>query len=362
MKILLFYHSLVSDWNHGNAHFLRGIAGELQQQGHEVQVYEPAKGWSAENLVKDHGIQPLQEFHRRYPGLASHRYERLDLPTVLAEADLVIVHEWNAHELVGEIGRHCPKGCVLFFHDTHHRAVTDPRAMEAYDLSRYHGVLAYGAVLRDIYVENGWASRAWVWHEAADTARFRPLPRKQAAGDLVWIGNWGDEERTAELEEFFITPVQQLGLRAAVYGVRYPAEAKRRLAQAGIDYHGWLPNYRVPEVFAEFKATIHVPRRPYATGLPGIPTIRPFEALACGIPLVSAPWEDVEGLFTPGKDFLIANNGEEMAAQLSEVLNEPMMARTLCEHGLRTVRQRHTCRHRVEELLTIYQEMAAIYG
>ena len=41
MRFVLFYHSLLSDWNHGNAHFLRGIAGELQHRGHEVVVYEP---------------------------------------------------------------------------------------------------------------------------------------------------------------------------------------------------------------------------------------------------------------------------------------------------------------------------------
>jgi hypothetical protein len=41
MKIVLFYHSLLSDWNHGNAHFLRGIATELIARGNEVVIYEP---------------------------------------------------------------------------------------------------------------------------------------------------------------------------------------------------------------------------------------------------------------------------------------------------------------------------------
>ena len=57
----------------------------------------------------------------------------------------------------------------------------------------------------------------------------------------------------------------------------------------------------MPEVFARFRVTVHVPRRPYVEALPGIPTIRVFEALACGIPLVCAPWDDAEGLFTPGR-------------------------------------------------------------
>jgi hypothetical protein len=45
MRVVLFYHSLVSDWNHGNAHFLRGVASELIARGHEVAIYEPADGW-----------------------------------------------------------------------------------------------------------------------------------------------------------------------------------------------------------------------------------------------------------------------------------------------------------------------------
>ncbi|MGH8174867.1 MAG: glycosyltransferase, partial [Steroidobacter sp.] len=46
MKFVLFYHSLVSDWNHGNAHFLRGVVSELLARGHAVDVYEPENGWS----------------------------------------------------------------------------------------------------------------------------------------------------------------------------------------------------------------------------------------------------------------------------------------------------------------------------
>jgi spore maturation protein CgeB len=71
---------------------------------------------------------------------------------------------------------------------------------------------------------------------------------KQAgrSGDLVWIGNWGDDERTAELRTFLLEPVRRLGLRAQVHGVRYPPAALEALAAAGIDYRGFLPNYRAP--------------------------------------------------------------------------------------------------------------------
>src|SRR5207248_6767087 len=104
----------------------------------------------------------------------------------------------------------------------------------------------------------------WTWHEAADTRVFRPLPDHARDADLVWIGNWGDDERTEELREFLIEPVKALKLKARVYGVRYPQHALDELDAAGIEYGGWLPNYSVPEVFAGRRVTVHVPRRPYA--------------------------------------------------------------------------------------------------
>src|SRR5207237_9898323 len=117
---------------------------------------------------------------------------------------------------------------------------------------------------------------------------------------LVWIGTSADEERTAELGELLSGPVKSMALAARVHGVRYPAAGRAALADASIDFAGYLPNFRVPEAFAAAHVTVHIPRRPYAEALPGIPTIRVREALACGISLVQAPGQDQDDLFTPG--------------------------------------------------------------
>jgi len=363
MRIAMFYHSLVSDWNHGNAHFLRGIATELILRGHVVQVFEPKDSWSRTNLVSEHGQKPIRMFREAYPQLESTPYDlaNFDLKEPLADAELVIVHEWNDHSLVSRIGEHRARNghYKLLFHDTHHRMVTDRKSMNSYDLSHYDGVLAYGDVLSALYKSEQRAERVWTWHEAADTRVFKPVSSRELEGDLVWIGNWGDDERTKELQEFLIDPVRELGLKARVYGVRYPAEAQNALANAGIEYAGWLPNFEVPNIFSKFKVTVHVPRRPYVERLPGIPTIRPFEALACGIPLICSPWNDSENLFSPGKDYLLVNNGTEMKAALKELLSTPTLAGTLSQHGLRTVSKRHTCKHRVDQLMQIYSELTS---
>jgi spore maturation protein CgeB len=358
---MLFYHSLVSDWNHGNAHFLRGVARELLARGHQVHVFEPGSGWSRENLLRDQGRRPFAEFRAVFPELRSRLYDpqTLDIERALDGADLVLVHEWNDRDLVRRVGlcRARSRSFRLLFHDTHHRSVTAPRSMARYDLRHYDGVLAYGQVIRDLYLERGWTQQAWTWHEAADVRLFRPLLGRERAGDLVWIGNWGDGERSAELLEFLVEPARDLRVTGSVFGVRYPPSALAALASTGIAYRGWLANQRVPEVFARHAITIHVPRRPYVEALPGIPTIRPFEALACGIPLVCSRWEDTEGLFTEGEDYLVADDGRQMRELVRTLLHDPLLAQRQAQHGRQTILERHTCAHRVDALLAIAEEL-----
>jgi spore maturation protein CgeB len=361
MRVVVFSHSLVSDWNHGNAHFLRGVATELQERGHEVTVYEPAGSWSRANLVREHGEEPLREFARAFPHLRGTPYDpkTFGVDSALDDADLVLVHEWNEPELVARIGAHRARhgGYRLLFHDTHHRAATAPREMARFDLSNYDGVLAYGEVIRRIYLERGWAARAWTWHEAADIRVFHPLPGVEPVDDLVWIGNWGDGERSEELRTFLLNPARAARVGGSIYGVRYPRSARLRIRLSRLRYRGWVANHRAPELFARHRLTVLVPRRPYVEALPGIPTIRPFEAMACGIPLVCSPWEDAEGLFRPEQDYLVARDRAEMREAMEAIVEDPGLAEQLRASGLETIRARHTCAHRVDELLAIDAEL-----
>ena len=362
MNIVYFTHSLASCWNHGNAHFLRGVLRDLKRRGHEVQVFEPEGAWSLENLLRDHGAAGLQAYRAAYPDLQSTPFGAgFDLDAALDGADLVLVHEWNDPVLVARIGRVRRRGgrFTLLFHDTHHRAVSDPEAIRAFNLEDYDGVLAFGETLAQVYRRWGWGSRAFVWHEAADITLFHPPAVERKRDGLVWIGNWGDGERTAELEAYLLEPARAAELTLDVYGVRYPPEALAMLAAHCATYRSWLPNARAPEIFAGHLATVHVPRRFYAQSLPGIPTIRMFEALACGIPLLSAPWSDSERLFRPGQDYLTARDGAEMTRLLRDVRDDAGLRASLVESGLETIRARHTCAHRAAELLAIVRSLAA---
>jgi len=357
MRFVFYTHSLVSDWNHGNAHFLRGVMRALLARGHRAVALEPADGWSRRNLLADQGTSAILRFERDFPELTSLAYDAdFDHEAEISDADAVIVHEWTDPDLVARLGRARRLGgkFTLLFHDTHHRAVSAQSEIANLVLQDYDGVLAFGESLRARYLELGWpCDRVITWHEAADVALFAPRETAACIGDLIWIGNWGDEERSKEIVDYLVEPAGALNLRGTVRGVRYPGEALRTLETAGFFYGGWIANADVPDAFAAHKLTVHVPRKPYVEQLPGIPTIRVFEALACGIPLLSAPWDDCERLFRPGIDFLMARHPAEMRTMMREVLADAALARALARSGRETIEQRHTCGHRVDELLAM---------
>lgn len=461
MEMRIFAHSWLSDWNHGNAHFLRGLARALVRRGHHLRLYEPLAGpwgdWSLSHLVQSEPLRAMaaiQQFRAAYPELevrffvpaqtaqsaaplrangwhaaaarmmdgenglaftharssfetqAAHALtaaldaienstqENIDgealprpwLETVspwsaeedfglpgdpvqrlcrqlddeVRDADVVIVHEWNAPELTEALLRLRRRHrFLLLLHDTHHRAASQPAELARLPLHQLDGVLVFGESLRRLYSRLFGLKRLYVLHEAADVEQFHPDGAQPQPWDLVWIGNWGDGERTQELDEYLLRPAQRLRPRPVlVHGVRYPAEALRQLAEAGIHYGGYLPNLQAPAVYAASRLTLHIPRSPYRDGLAGIPTIRVFEALACGCPLVTSPWQDEEGLFKAGRDFLVASNGREMTALLLDLLDSDTWRRQLAERGRATILERHTCAHRARQLEEICHALA----
>ncbi|TIS46119.1 MAG: glycosyltransferase, partial [Mesorhizobium sp.] len=261
MHFVFYTHSVVSDWNHGNAHFQRGIMRELVANGHHALALEPADGWSRSNLLAEQGSFAVERFRKDFPELMPVTYDAsFDHEAWIAKADVVIVHEWTDPDLVARIGRAKLNGgkFTLLFHDTHHRAVSATQSISALNLEHYDGVLVFGEALRESYLRAGWGRRAFTWHEAADERLFKPSPEVDAVSDLVWVGNWGDDERSAEIHEFLVAPARELGLSGTVHGVRYPAQARAALADAGLRHEGWIANADVPKAFAQHRVTVHI--------------------------------------------------------------------------------------------------------
>ncbi|HVU50093.1 MAG TPA: glycosyltransferase [Polyangia bacterium] len=380
MKAVVFCHSLTSDFGHGAAHFLRGVVGELQAAGHAVDVYEPEEGWSRKCLLADQGHAALVAFATRFPALRSRRYRpgEPNLDRALAGADVVLVDEWTDPALVAAIGAHrATRGTYrLLLHDGHHRALADRPGWDALELHCYDAALVGDAALAEAYAGHPRCPHGvHLWPGAADlrvldrrdrSAGFEPPP----LSDLVWIGDFPDHEEEI-LEELLLHPIRSLNLRATIYGVRYPARARTALARAGADYRGYLPDHAVPWALVRARVTIALPRRAGPPGGGGAdaahasaappaaapPPSYPFAALACGVPVVSAAPDDGAALFEPGRDFLPARSGREMAAQIAALLADAAKARALALQGRATVLARHTCAHRVAALLEILRTL-----
>ena len=347
--------------------FCGGLLHHLGVAGQNVTVFEPDHEWSIDHLCEEAlGKHSLRQFDETYPDLKVELYrpdqvDDLELwQRALQGYDLVVVHEWNppqlAHLLLELRDR---VGFRLVFHDTHHRASSSPDQIRRFGVDRFDGVLAFGEALRTIYRERLGIENVWTFHEAADTDVFLPMPGAEKQQDIVWIGNWGEGERSDEIRQFLLDPAAALPqFECRIHGVRYPETGLAALQAAGVSYGGYLPNLDAPATYAHSRLTVHVPRQQYSDAMSGIPTIRVFEALACGIPLVSAPWRDTEGLFRPG-DFLWADNTADMVRTIQHLLTDTDAAQEQVTRGLETVLQRHTCAHRAQQFLQIAEELLA---
>jgi spore maturation protein CgeB len=360
-RFALFYQSVISDWNHGNAHFLRGLMRALQARGHQATCYEQVDNWSLRNLLEA-TPDAISDFERRFPDLAFERYAlghdlEAWLRLRLSESDVALVHEWNEPDLIRAVARVSRElGVRAFFHDTHYRVVLDATYRDSLELEQFEGILAYSPSTAQRFRDLGFAN-VHVLHEAADTTVFAPLELDKTA-DVVFVGNYGDGDRSDELEDFVFSPRRELpNLKYVVYGVRYPEAVVSRLRNGlDIDYHGWLPNVQVPTIYSSTRVVLHVPRRQYVELLPGTPTIRVFEALATGACLISLPWQDTDSLFEAGRDYAVASTPHEMRELIDWLCHDDQARERFGQHGRQTILDRHTCGHRADQLLELLKQ------
>lgn len=349
MKFVLLHHCLSSRWDHGNTGFLRSIARTLARRGHEVVALE-----HDEPADRDVACDPPTH---------SYRLHAHDLDETIDDADVVIVHESSDLELIRHLGRRRIAGgrFRLLFYDAHHRALTAPDELDRFDLEPFDAVLAGGEILREAYLERGWGRRVVTWHEAADATLFKPQQNDGHDTDVAWFGNWADKAGDNEFDRLVIQPVATLGLRARLYGLRCPGRLRQRLHRHAIAFEGWIPDQEASIALSRARVAIDIPHPDRRRVLPGVPTSRMFEALACGAPLLTAPWNDTEGLLHAGSHLTVADSNEAAAALLL-LMEDRELAAGMAGIGLCSIQARHTCEHRVDELLGLLTSLTPPKG
>jgi spore maturation protein CgeB len=360
MKFVLFHRSFSSHSDQGNVHFLRGVARTLARRGHAVVVFEAASRWCERDAVRNDEAYAFADTAALASSVRVRPYHlpTLDLDRALDGANVVIAHAWNDADLIARLGAQRRAGgrFQLLFHDTHHRVVTEPDDADGFELEPFDAILAGGEILRQAYLKRGWGRRVVTWHEAVDTALFAPQPAVDHETDLIWIGNWSDGAYDREFNRYLVQPVSTLGLRARLHGVG--ASRHEQLRDHAISFADCPPDHRTPTTLARARAMVDIPHPSRRRALPGVPTTNMFEALACGVPLISAPWRDTESLFHAGSHLIVAN-GEEATAAMMLLMDDRDLAADMASVGLCSIQARHTCEHRVDALLTLLASLTA---
>jgi spore maturation protein CgeB len=344
LSIVILGLSITSSWGNGHATTYRGLSRELAARGHSVLFLERDAPWYAA--------------HR---DLANPQYARTELYSSLDEvrkrfsaqvrdADLVIVGSYVPDGT--EVGRwviETARGATAFYDiDT---PVTLARLAAgnceylAPDLvPRYGMYLSFtgGPILARIERELG-AARALPLYCSVDPALYGP-ERRTLRWDLGYMGTYGADRQNA-VDELLLAPArQQPTFRFVLAGAQYPATVVWPSNVQRIDH---VPPHAHCTFYNEMAFTLNVTRADMrAAGWS--PSVRLFEAAACGIAIISDRWQGLEELFEPGSEILIAEDREDVLRYLRDITETER--RAIGARACARVRAAHTAAHRAAQL------------
>ncbi|HWR34752.1 MAG TPA: glycosyltransferase [Clostridia bacterium] len=329
MKIVIFGLSITSSWGNGHATTFRALARALHSRGHRIVFFEKDVEWYASNRDL-----PNPEF------CDLHLYEEWDavVPQArrhLADCDVAVV------------GSYFPNGIAA----TNLVFDSPARAKTFYDIDtpitiaklRESGVTEYlradqiagfdvyfsftgGPTLREIEARFG-ATAAVPLYCSFDPDKYHRFPvAKRFTCDLSYMGTYAPD-RQPKIDDLLCAPARLLPDRHfIVAGPQYPRKVKwpanvRRINHLNPRWH--------PHFYSSSRLTLNVTRRDMV--MAGYsPSVRLFEAAACGATIVSDNWPGLESFFTPGEQILLPTTAEDVVRYL----------RTLDEAALHSIGKR----------------------
>jgi spore maturation protein CgeB len=352
LHIAILGLSITSSWGNGHATTYRSLVGALSRRGHDVLFLEREAPWYRAN--RDAVNLP--------PG-SVHLYHSIDelgarWRSVLGDADLVVVGSYVPQGVeVGRLVQSIGSGIIAFYDiDTPVTLASLAKGECPYlnteTLAGFDLYLSFtgGRALQVLEHRYG-ARAARVLYCSVDPDRHQPT-----AAELVWdMGYLGtySADRQSTLDELMCSPARRCPQRLfAVAGPLYPNDVSwpanvERIEHVGPDRHGWF--------YSRQRFTLNVTRADM-TRMGYSPSVRLFEAAACGVPIISDPWPGLETIFVPGKHILVARSSQEVLSYLREFPDHErqQIAVRAREHVL----ARHTAAHRaialegyVDELL-----------
>jgi spore maturation protein CgeB len=337
MKIVVFGLSITSAWGNGHATTFRALFEALHRRGHEITFYEKDVEWYASNRdLPEPPFCKLRLYEHWTDIAAEARGE-------LADAD------------VGLVGSYFPDGiraidelldsrvAVKAFYDIDTpitvAGLRQNGKTEYLDAKQVSGFDVYfsftgGPMLQEIESHFG-AQAAVPLYCSFDPREYRPFSvNKRFACDLSYMGTYAPD-RQAKLEELLVRPAEQLPkMKFIVAGPQYPKQIHwpknvRRIVHLNPRWHA--------RFYSSARLTLNVTRREMV--IAGYsPSVRLFEAAACGATIVSDNWPGLDSFFTPGREILLPTDAADVIRYLtlsdSELrrIGEAAQQRVLAEH------------------------------
>lgn len=353
LDIVIVGLAITSSWGNGHAVTYRGLVRELAEQGHRVTFLERDVPW-----YRDNRDMPDP------PGCATVLYDDLDAlkehTDSIAAADLVIVGSYVPDGVeVGDWVQDVARGVVAFYDiDTPVTLARLARGDELYLAARqirdYDLYLSFtgGPTLDRLEREFG-VPLAKALYCSADPKHYYP-EHTELRWDLGYLGTYSDD-RQPTVDAFLTRPARVLPEhRFVVAGPQYPEGIDWPDTVERIEH---LPPAEHRAFYNAQRFTLNVTRADMRQA-GWSPSIRLFEAAACGAPIISDAWPGLESLFIPGDEIVIARSVEHVIAALRDM--PEAKRRAMGEAARRRVLARHTAAHRARELVEAWREAAAL--
>ncbi len=342
LRVVFLGLSITSSWGNGHATTYRGLVRELAARGHEVTFLERDLPWYAANR----DLRPCGRIFLY--GSLDELADRHG--SDLREADLVIVGSYVPEGIaVGELVMRLATGITAFYDiDTPVTLAGLENGTVEYVsrelIGRYDVYLSFtgGPTLRRLEREFG-AREARPLYCSADPRLHRP-ERTVPRWELGYLGTYSPDRQPA-LEERLVGAAQRLPDRKfVVAGPQYPASVAWPGNVERIEH---LPPTEHCRFYGAQRYALNVTRADMRSAGYS-PSVRLFEAAACGTPIVSDVWPGLSEVFDVGREILVADTADDVARILRDVPEAERLA--IGARGRARVLAAHTSAHRALEL------------
>lgn len=351
LNIVILGLSITSSWGNGHATTYRGLIRALTAQGHEVLFLERDVPWYADN--RDLPEPPFCQT-RLYGDLTELHDTYTD---AVRSADLVIVGSYVPEGVaVGEWVNQQAGGLAAFYDiDTPvtlaKLARGDHEYLAPHLIAQYDLYLSFtGGRTLTVLEDDYGAPVAKALYCSVDPDLYYPDPT-EPKWDLGYMGTYSDD-RQPRLNALLVQPARQwLAGRFVVAGPQYPVDLRWPPNVARIEH---LPPADHRAFYNAQRFTLNVTRDEMMRAGYS-PSVRLFEAAACGVPIISDNWEGLETFFGVGTEILIASHPADTMLYLSGM--PETTRRRLAERARQRVLAEHTAAHRAEQLTGYVAEL-----